>query len=157
MGNSRWALILSALICACPNDDTAGTHASPCESHTAWEKRCQAEQPYWGETECLENDWQDVRPAFLDAMIDCFEKLECDASDDSCEAAGLAAIGITSEQDVQDDALFQMCLARTHACSVLDDLCVGVVAFTDEGRGKLADCLELDCAQLEACMRNPRR
>jgi hypothetical protein len=157
MGNWRWPWVLCALLFACPNDDAAGSHGSPCAAHAAWEKRCDAEQPYWGETECLENNWQYVRDQFLDAMNDCFETLACDASDDRCEEAGLKAIGITDEQDVADDAAFHACLDRTHACSVLDDYCVAVVAYTDEGREKLADCLDLDCSRLEACLRDPNR
>lgn len=150
-------MVLCVLMFACPDDDSAESHGSPCGAHAAWEERCDAEQPYWGETECLETDWQDVRAQVVGAMVDCFETLDCDASDDRCEAEGLEAIGITDEQDVQDDALFQSCLERTHACSVLDDYCVAVVAFTDAGREKLADCLDLECSQLAACLRNPSR
>lgn len=156
MGNLRWLLASCALICACPSDDAAA-HRSPCEGHAAWEKRCNQEPPYWGETECLEIDWQDARPAFLDGMVDCFDTLACDQIDDTCEAAGFKAIGIADEADVKDDTLFQSCLQRTKTCAVNDDYCAAAVAYTDEGRKLVAGCLELDCSMLEACLRNPRR
>jgi hypothetical protein len=59
--------------------------------------------------------------------------------------------------DVADDAVFQMCLARTHVCSVNDDHCVAAAAFTDAGRDRFAACFDLDCSELKDCLRRGGR
>lgn len=155
MGISRWAFVLCVLTCACPTDDGEQGGVSPCAAYAAWEKRCNAEEPYWGDTECQETRWKYVQRPVTKAMIDCFEKLECDASDDRCEAEGLSAIGLNDEADVADDALFQTCRDRVEACDVLDDYCVAVLVSTTEGRAKLDACFKRECSEVEACLRDP--
>jgi hypothetical protein len=158
--------------CACGNSDRGagdGGSLSPfsfvgqsfkfCEAHLAWEKKCAAveptprEEPFWGETDCLNEPWHYVQQRFIDAAAACFASLPCESSDDPCTNAGYRAIGIETAADMENDALASRCGKIAEQCPDLNgDSCFRFVIFTQAGRSAVAACLDLECSQIDPCL-----
>lgn len=173
-------LILCAALLGCPAESGgdpgsgqdggmqlgAASGAQPstrlCDAHLTWDMACAKlepeprQDPYWGETECLMGPWRQVQAAYLDAAVECFASLSCEQSDDTCTAAGLAALGIEDETDLAGDALVQRCLELAASCqALLDDNCLFLAVFTPSGRGAAEACLDLPCDAIEGCLLDP--
>jgi len=171
-----FAVALSLLLglTGCPQGgDTTGSSASdgsssapgsqtPCPAHTSWELRCFGQDggssDAWGQTECPKFPWELVQPAFVNAMTSCLRTLSCDRTDDTCTDAALEAIGIDAQGSIPSalQGPYQHCLDRAHNCGVLDDNCLQVIAFTDEGRTLIDQCIDQSCQTLGTCLTDPR-
>jgi hypothetical protein len=172
---TAWVVLL--LLSGCPEDGGesggSGTEGQSdrardsepgiCAAHIAWVQRCEDEPDFsytteWGEVECPMVAWHYAERAYVDAVVECFETLPCASSDDRCVEQGLRALGIESASDLADDAQLQRCLDVADACvEVIDDVCLAFVVFTPAGRSAASKCLDLPCADVEACIQDPGR
>jgi hypothetical protein len=132
-----------------------------CAAHASWEKRCAeldpmaGEEPTWGETECLMDPMPPLQAAYVEAAIECFDTLGCDAYDDECTSAGIEALGV-DEAQYDADPLVQRCLEIAGTCEEFnDDNCLTFVVYAPEARDAAASCLDLACAEVAPCMRDP--
>ncbi len=174
VSKARFFACFLAAACACgdserdtvdggspPPPSPADQASKVCDAHLAWSQRCASQQPlppgepYWGESECLDDPWRYMQQRFIDAYTVCLGSLSCDSSDDTCADAGFRAIGIETAADVESDALASRCFQLAEQCSDMsDDACLYFVAFTEAGRNAIAPCLDLECSQIGFCLHN---
>ncbi len=137
-----------------------------CQAHLAWDKNCAAskprppEEPFWGESECMNGPWRYVQQRVIDAMVACYDSLPCESSDDECTSAGFAAIGIETaaemEAYLESDPLAPRCGRIVEQCASLSgDSCYLFVLSTQTGRNAAASCLDLECGEIESCLDDP--
>jgi hypothetical protein len=130
---------------------TAGDVGDLCATRCARNERCGSPDPT-----CQDNCGNDLqhpenyRADVIDAFTACLASLACDMNDDSCLEQALNTV----TPNWQQDALLNECSTRHDACqsSFSDDFCAAAVYFTETGRQRLRECINLDCAAISACL-----
>jgi hypothetical protein len=165
-----FAVFVSCTLFGCPKDEANAdgdaaverSAQSPCAAWTGWETRCAGQPDFaaelgWGTDGCPSQvAWSYVQPQFVNAVSQCLGTLACDASDDDCTYKGYEAVGLVGNSAVLQDPLYQRCVQRFDECTDLNsDVCEVFFLFTSSGRSAAEPCLDLPCADLQACIGNP--
>ena len=165
-----WCSLLSGCLDGSGDGSASGSAAgldygrddALCGAHLAWDMACAElegaprEGPFWGESECPMGPWELAQPSYIEAAAQCFETLPCEGSDDACTTVGLAALGIEDERQVAADPDYTRCAELSRSCDTLsEDLCGLFLIFTNRGRMLAGACLDLPCAGVASCLRDP--
>ncbi|HMI94152.1 MAG TPA: hypothetical protein VK509_22425 [Polyangiales bacterium] len=157
---------ISAGLCwasfACGDDDSqvaagdgggfsAPSGAGYCDEAASWRERCDLQLSASDRDECERIEWSLIRNDFSDAVAGCFDRLECDGSDDDCTERGFEAIG-AGEAALERDVLFQACEPRASECGFSSDRCYPLVVLSEAGRKRAMACVGMACDEVESCL-----
>jgi hypothetical protein len=145
---------LVSIACSNGNGDSnrsPGTVQAYCEASCSQQARCDPD-PQPDCAAACESDVahpENVQSAFFSAYADCIRDLPCTGGDEACLEEAVTRIN----PNWQDSPLLQACFDRRDACGTFsDDYCIGAIILTPPAQSELADCLELDCGEVGACL-----
>lgn len=139
---------------------TAADLSSNCESQCSRSERCvDPDVTSVPHAECVSSclvklgDASVFRQDVITALMECFDSLACDVSDDTCTGEAVAVVTTAPTEDPH----FQDCRSRHDVCSssgagFSDDDCVLRFFLVPSAQTQFDACLQQDCATIGDCI-----